>query len=178
MPDFVANYGYFPRKADFGVSIFNYHQYHLFGSTRSRGGVFQRITGLGGYVSYPFNRYHRLDLQTQIYTTPFSYNYYLSRPSFNSYDQGRGLLFLGIASLVSDTTIWHSAGPFSGHRMKLTLEKSFDQAGSDLDLTTIVFDIRKYFRLGRRSSFAMRTFLGSSFGQDQSLFYLGYLYEL
>ena len=123
MPDFVANYGYFPRKADFGVSIFNYHQYHLFGSTRSRGGVFQRITGLGGYVSYPFNRYHRLDLQTQIYTTPFSYNYYLSRPSFNSYDQGRGLLFLGIASLVSDTTIWHSAGPFSGHRMKLTLEK-------------------------------------------------------
>ena len=173
MPDFVANYGYFPRKADFGVSIFNYHQYHLFGSTRSRGGVFQRITGLGGYVSYPFNRYHRLDLQTQIYTTPFSYNYYLSRPSFNSYDQGRGLLFLGIASLVSDTTIWHSAGPFSGHRMKLTLEKSFDQAGSDLDLTTIVFDIRKYFRLGRRSSFAMRTFLGSSFGQDQSLFYLG-----
>jgi len=172
-PDFIANYGYFPKKADFGASIFNYHQYHLFGSTRSRGGIFQRITGLGGYMSYPFNRYHRLDLQTQIYTTPFSYNYYLSRPNFSSYDQKRGVLFLGIASLVSDTTLWSSAGPFTGHRMKLTLEKSFNRLGSDLELTTIVFDIRKYFKLGRRSSFATRTFFGSSFGQDQSLFYLG-----
>ena len=182
-PDFITNYGYFAKKADFGASIFNYHEYHLFGSTRSRGGIFQRITGLAGYISYPFNRYHRLDLQTQVYTTPFTYNYYLpSLPEAylsDPYDNSglrippRGLLFLGVTSLISDTTIWNQAGPFTGQRMNLTLERSFSRLGSDLDLTNVIFDARKYFKLGRRSTFATRAFLGGSFGRNQSLFFLG-----
>ncbi|MBI1923236.1 BamA/TamA family outer membrane protein, partial [Candidatus Poribacteria bacterium] len=41
------------------------------------------------------------------------------------------------------------------------------------ELTNVIFDARRYFKLGRRSTFATRLLLGGSFGQDQSLFYLG-----
>ena len=168
-PDFIARYGYLSRRADIGAAIFNYHQYHVLGSTRNRRGLLQRTTGLMGYFSYPFNRYRRIDLQSMFYSTPFTYNFETDR----SFDDGRGFLMLGTASFVNDTTIWREFGPHTGARYRFSLEKSFRSLGSDLDLVNVIFDGRRYLKLGRRSTLATRLFLGGSFGADQSLFYLG-----
>tara|TARA_B100000745_G_scaffold68240_2_gene40658 strand:- start:7133 stop:10069 length:2937 start_codon:yes stop_codon:yes gene_type:complete len=168
-PDFVASYGYLEKQANFGASIFNYHEYHMLSSITSRRGVLQRISGFSGYISYPFNRYHRLDLELELYSTPFTYNY----SSSQSLDNPRGLLSMGSLSFVSDTTMWRQFGPHSGTRSKLSVDKAFPQIGSALDLANFVFDMRRYFRVGRRSTLATRLLLAGSFGSDQSLFYLG-----
>ena len=83
------------------------------------------------------------------------------------------MLSIGSLSFVSDTTRWRQFGPHAGTRSKLSVEKAFPQIGSALDLTNFVFDTRRYFKLGRRSTLATRLLLGGSFGPDQSLFYLG-----
>ncbi|MDE0506371.1 MAG: DPP IV N-terminal domain-containing protein, partial [Candidatus Poribacteria bacterium] len=168
-PDFIARYGYLTRRADIGTAIFNYHQYHVLGSPRNRRGLLQRTTGLMGYFSYPFNRYRRVDFQTMFYSTPFTYNFETER----TFDSGRGMLMVGGVAFVNDTTRWREFGPHTGARYRFSVEKSFRDLGSDLDLVNVLFDGRRYLKLGRRSTLATRLFLGASFGADRSLFYLG-----
>ena len=168
-PDFIARYASLSRRANFGAALFNYHEYHLFGSVRNRRRILQRTTGLLGFMSFPFNRYRRMDLEMLMYSTPFSFNFETER----EFDDGRGFLFLNTLSFVSDTTMWREFGPYTGARYKLAIEKSFRSLGGDLDLTNVIFDARRYFKLGRRSTFATRLLLGGSFGPDKSLFYLG-----
>ena len=166
-PDFVAQYGSLARRADFRASLFNFHEYHLLGTTRNRRRVSQRLTGIAGSAMYPFNRYRRMELELLMYSTPYAFRFETER------EDNRGLLMLGTLSLVSDTTRWQIFGPQSGTRYNLTFEKSYRATGSDLELTNLVFDFRRYFKLGRRSTFATRLLLGGSFGRDKSLFYLG-----
>ena len=166
-PDFIARYGSLARRADFGASLFNFHEYHLLGTTRNRRRVSQRLTGIAGSVMYPFNRYRRVELQLLTYSTPYAFRF------DTTLEDNRGLLMLGTISLVSDTTRWQIFGPYSGTRYNLTFEKSYRATGSDLELTNLVFDLRRYFKLGRRSTFATRLLLGGSFARDKSLFYLG-----
>ena len=166
-PDFVARYGYLLRRADFGAALFNYHEYHLLGTTRNRRRVLQRLTGMVGFLNYPFNRYRRFELQLMMYSTPFAFRFETDR------EDDRGFLMLGVFSLVGDTTMWREFGPYTGTRYNLSFEKSFRGLGSDLELTNAILDVRRYFKLGRRSTFATRLLLGGSFGQDHSLFYLG-----
>lgn len=166
-PDFIAQYGSLARRADFGASLFNFHEYHLLGTTRNRRRISQRLTGVAGSAMYPFNRYRRVELQLLMYSTPYAFRFETVR------EDNRGLLMLGTLSLVSDTTRWQVFGPQSGARYNLTFEKSYRAIGSDLELTNLIFDLRRYFKLGRRSTFATRLLLGGSFGRDKSLFYLG-----
>ena len=166
-PDFIAQYGSLARRADFGASLFNFHEYHLLGTTRNRRRISQRLTGIAGSVMYPFNRYRRVELQMLMYSTPYAFRF------DTTHEDNRGLLMLGTISFVSDTTRWQVFGPYSGTRYNLTLEKSYRATGSDLELTNLVFDLRRYFKLGRRSTFATRLLLGGSFARDKSLFYLG-----
>ena len=170
VPDFIAQYGYLTNRADVGVVVYNYHQYHLLGSLRNQTGILQRITGGGAFLSYPFNRYNRLDLQYSMYTTPFSYNFDTVNP-VEFYD--RGFLSMGSIAFVSDNTMWREFAPYRGTRYRFQVERSFPALGSELALTNAIFDIRKYIGLGRRSTIATRLLLGGSFGADKSLFYLG-----
>ena len=168
-PDFIARYGYLARRADVGTAIFNFHEYHILGSPRSRRGIVQRTTGLMGYLNYPFNRYRRIESQLMMYSTPFAYNF----DTEQEFNTGRGFLMLGTLAFVTDTTMWREFGPHTGRRYRIGVEKSFRRFGSDLDLTNLIFDGRHYFKFGRRSTLATRLFLGGSFGRDQSIFYLG-----
>ena len=170
IPDFIAQYGFLTHRADVGAVVYNYHQYHLLGSIRNQRGILQRITGAGGYVSYPFDRYHRLDMQYSMYTTPLSYNYQTSDP-FEYYE--RGLLSIGSIAFVGDNTMWREWAPYSGTRYRFEIERAFPTLGSQLALTNAVFDFRNYFGLGRRTTIATRILLGGSFDTDKSLFYLG-----
>ena len=170
VPDFIGQYGFLTHRADIGAVVYNYHQYHLLGSIRNQRGVLQRITGAGGFLSYPFDRYRRLDLHFSLYSTPFSYNYQ-TRDPFDYYD--RGFLSLGSIAFVSDNTMWREYAPYRGTRYRFQIERSFPTLGSQLSLTNAVFDYRNYIGIGRRTTIATRLLLGGSFGPDKSLFYLG-----
>ena len=170
-PDFIAQYGFLTHRTDVGALIYNYHEYHILGGIQNRTGVLQRITGLGAYLNYPFDRYRRLDLQFSLYSKPFSFNFQTREP-WDPYDD-RGLLTTGTIAFVGDTTMWREWAPYSGSRYRLQLEQSFPALGSELSLTNVIFDGRRYFGLGRRATVATRLLLGGSFGADRSYFYLG-----
>ena len=170
-PDFIAQYGFLTHRTDVGAMIYNYHEYHILGGIQTRRGILQRITGLGTYLNYPFDRYHRLDLNFSMYSQPFSFNYQTSQP-LDPYDD-RGLLTTGSIAFVGDTTMWREWSPYTGSRYRIELEQSFPALGSQLSLTNVIFDARRYFGIGRRSTIAARLLLGGSFGNDKSYFYLG-----
>ena len=170
-PDFIAQYGFLTHRTDIGAVIYNYHEYHILGGIQRRRGILQRITGLGAFVNYPFDRYHRLDLNFSMYTKPFSFNFQTSEP-LDPFDD-RGLLTTGSIAFVGDTTMWREWTPYAGSRYRIELEQSFPTLGSELSLTNVIFDARRYFGLGRRPTIAARLLLGGSFGKDKSYFYLG-----
>ncbi len=170
-PDFIAQYGFLTHRTDIGAMVYNYHEYHILGGIQSRRGILQRITGLGTYLNYPFDRYHRLDLNLSMYSQPFSFNFQTSRP-LDPFDD-RGLLTIGSIAFVGDTTMWREWAPYTGSRYRIELERSFPTFGSELSLTNVIFDARRYFGLGRRSTLAARLLFGGSFGADKSYFYLG-----
>ena len=171
-PDFIAQYGFLTHRTDIGAMIYNYHEYHILGGIQSRRGILQRITGLGAYLNYPFDRYHRLDVAFSMYSKPFSFNFQTREP-LDPYEDDRGLLTIGSVAFVGDTTMWREWEPYTGSRYRIELEQSFPALGSELALTNVIFDARRYFGLGRRSTIAARLLLGSNFGADQSYFYLG-----
>ena len=170
-PDFIAQYGFLTHRTDVGAMIYNYHEYHILGGIQRRRGILQRITGLGAYLNYPFDRYHRLDFEFSMYSKPFSFNFQ-TRESLDPYDD-RGLLTTGSIAFVGDTTMWREWIPYTGSRYRIELEQSFPALGSELSLTNVIFDARRYFGLGRRPTIAARLLLGGSFGADKSYFYLG-----
>jgi len=170
-PDFIAQYGFLTHRADIGAMLYNYHEYHILGGIRSRRGILQRITGTGAYLNYPFDRYHRLDFELAMYSQPFSFNFQTSQ-RLDPYDD-RGLLTVGSITFVGDTTMWREWAPYRGSRYRIQVEQSFPALGSDLSLTNVIFDARRYFSFGRRGNIATRLLLGGSFGQDKSIFYLG-----
>ena len=161
-PDFISSYIYLARRTDYGIAFFNYHEYYV---TIDRYLIAQRNTGLLGFLSYPLDRYRRIELQTLIYSTPFEFKYYT--------DASRGTIVSSEISYIKDTTMWNEFGPYSGTRYILDVERSLPALGSTLDMTNVVLDSRRYFRLGRRTCFATRMLLGGSFGDDKALFYLG-----
>ncbi len=171
-PDFIAQYGFLTHRTDIGAMIYNYHEYHILGGIQNRRGILQRITGLGAYLNYPFDRYHRLDFEFSMYSKPFSFNFQTREP-LGPYADDRGLLTVGSLAFVGDTTMWREWEPYTGSRYRLQLEQSLPALGSDLALTNLIFDGRRYFGLGRRSTIAARLLLGGNFGPDQSYFYLG-----
>lgn len=170
-PNFIAQYGLLTHRADMGASVYNYHEYHVLGAIRSRRGILQRITGMGGYLSYPFDRYRRIDFGFSMFTKPFLFNFQTSEP-LDPYDN-RGLLSVGSVAFVGDTTMWREFYPYTGARYRLEVERSFPALGSELSFTNVVFDARRYLSLGRRSTLALRLLWGGSFGDARSYFYLG-----
>ncbi|MBM3234830.1 hypothetical protein FJZ31_00890 [Candidatus Poribacteria bacterium] len=163
-PDFIASYFYLARRTDYGAAFFNYHDYYV---TIDRYLLAQRNTGLIGFLSYPLDRYRRIELQTLIYSTPFDYKYY------TDLDAPRGTIISSEISYIKDTTMWNEFGPYAGTRYILDVEHSFPSLGSDLEMTNVILDSRKYFRLGKRTCLATRMLLGGSFGTDHALFYIG-----
>ena len=170
-PDFIAQYGFLTHRTDVGAMIYNYHEYHILGGIQRRRGILQRITGLGAYLNYPFDRYHRLDFAFSMYSKPFSFNFQTREP-LDPFDD-RGLLTMGSVAFVGDTTMWREWAPYTGSRYRIELEQSFPALGSELSLTNVIFDARRYFGFGRRSTLAARLLIGGSFGGDRSYFYLG-----
>jgi Tol biopolymer transport system component len=163
-PDFIASYFYLARRTDYGAAFFNYHEYYL---TIDGYLLAQRNTGLLGFLSYPLDRYRRIELQTLIYSTPFDYKYY------TDLDAPRGTIISSEIAYTKDTTMWNEFGPYAGTRYILDVEHSLPSLGSDLEMTNVILDSRKYFRLGKRTCLATRMLLGGSFGSDHALFYIG-----
>jgi hypothetical protein len=61
-------------------------------------------------------------------------------------------------SFVHDNSLWLPSGPIDGRRLSVTAGISSDFSNSRFDSYVISGDWRRYFRLGQRSTFAVRAF--------------------
>ena len=76
-------------------------------------------------------------------------------------------------SWVYDNSVFGFTGPIDGLRQNTTLTVSPGYGSNKLKFQTLKSDIRKYWRLGRDYTFAIRGFFGSSIGDNKQKFFLG-----
>jgi len=128
-----------------------YGIYHLSGVrydlTESDFSYYERI--YGGYLSfsYPLSFFKRIETNT---------NFSSSQKDIDFLNNRRSLLLSNSISYVKDNSLWWYSGPIDGERLNVTLGYTTDLENSNENYFSFMFDYRKYFRIGKLSSVALR----------------------
>ncbi len=166
--DYQLTYFYRPRRFDYGISYYQYHNYYL----ASNGDIIiEKINGFQGIVSYPFNRYQRVDFYGSWSHYKEEYYYYTAP------DASLNVLIPAVA-LVHDNVRWSYYGPREGRRAIALVEASSRALASDLSFMNYFADMRQYWPLTKRSEFAVKLMGGVSVGPDAQYFELGGPYTI
>ena len=108
---------------------------------------FERL--YGGYLSfsYPLSYFRRIETNTNLSS---------SQKEIDFINNRRSLLLSNSVSYVKDNTLWWYTGPIDGERLNLTLGYTTDIQNSNENYFSFMFDYRKYLRISRFSSLALR----------------------
>jgi hypothetical protein len=121
----------------------------------------ETATGGLGLLRYPLSRFSRIEGTVVVEHS--------DRVDFTlPVDQPRrvGWIASHYMSYVHDNSLWIPSGPIDGTRFSFTAGISSDFSNSRFDSYLLSGDWRRYFRLGRRSTYAVRT-LGFYSGGDR-----------
>ncbi len=169
--DFELNYRYLKSRMNFGFDVYQYHQYYL-QSLVSTNWTSDRIYGAGLVVSYPFNKFTRLEGALRISGR--------ERIAFSAgpFDTIRKRLpsvrtLSPVLTLVNDNTLWGVTGPVNGSRSAVKLKYTPQIEFNTYAHTTTAVDWRHYTRIGRDYTFSTRISTGGSFGRNPARFLLG-----
>ncbi|MFZ2491508.1 MAG: BamA/TamA family outer membrane protein [Thermoanaerobaculia bacterium] len=192
--DSVENYSNFDflyfdlqRRLNWGARLFDNRSFFVsplfdYGGTLvdiERRQVY-RETGAMGLVSYPFNRYHRVDAGAG----------YIMRdgwfPQFAEVDGQLGYFYdrrkdnypVVSSTFTGDTTVYKYFGPVSGRRYQTSLTYAPDLDEGGTVSTDFNVDFRQYYQVTSRTSLAARIFLAASEGNAPNIFYFGGLNTL
>ena len=134
------------------------------------GFFYERRYGGFGSVSYPLSIFKRVE---------GSLNFRHSYKEWYGRGTGRNALLLsGFLGYVKDNSLWGPTGPLDGERINLTMGITKDVRHSNVNFYTIIFDARKYFRLTRRTCFAVRAMTRYNHGKEALRFYMGGSWDL
>lgn len=134
------------------------------------GFFYERRYGGFGSVSYPLSVFKRIE---------GSLNFRHSYKEWYGRGIGRNALLLsGFLGYVKDNSLWGPTGPLDGERINLTIGITKDVRHSNVNFYTIIFDARKYFRLTRRTCFAVRAMTRYNHGKEALRFYMGGSWDL
>ncbi len=175
----LAIYSYLPRRWDWGAGVFHFKNYYesrttTLGEQLSSAQIFSE-RNFGGLfeLSYPFDRFRRLDLQmTQFWVERTFYDeivpgYFVRGPR----------LFRSVTSpalsLVGDNSLSSYYGPVNGSRYNLTYSPAFKVTSNSLEYQTVSGDFRRYWDLTSGYTWAMRFLAAGSYGPDPQAFRLG-----
>ncbi|MBS4015275.1 MAG: PD40 domain-containing protein [Candidatus Latescibacteria bacterium] len=165
--DIIFNYWYMPRRTDWALLLFQYFDYPAVYSNYVH---IRRNRGFGVLASYPLDKFTRLEFGNINY---FSYNEEIvkiidRRYLWDSYHEQN---FVLSQAFVFDNSIWNEWGPFRGTRMRLKSNQS--AVLSSRKFYTTYLDLRNYFRLGNRYTFATWLYGLNSFGRDKDQYAIG-----
>ena len=183
------------RRTNWGFRVFDNRSFYATPSTSSAS-LFERHqlyreTGAIGIVSYPFDRYHRLDTGLGYEVRDVNYPYYTSTGDIFVFHYRDSFPILS-GTFSGDTSVFKQFGPISGHRYEISTSFAPDikrgQAFVDINgnpgtrgnmLTTdYQVDARQYFQLSSRTLLAARLFAGYSTGNLPNFYYFGGLNTL
>ena len=120
-------------------------------------------------MSYPFTKFFRADLD-------FLNMKYLRQSEdkelIENFDANLNIAGL---SLVFDTILWGITGPVRGFRGRIIFQRSLNITGRSWLYEIGLIDLRKYFLISKKYTFAFRTKFGSIWGRDRyrDKFYIG-----
>jgi hypothetical protein len=160
--NFGATYVNRESRLNWGLGVFHLYDeyYNDFDNY-----YYERQAGVLSLLSYPFSKFHRVDLTTLAR--------YSKRDRFFGIQQREAFLATHYLSWVYDNSIWDISGPIEGRRYNFTLGLT-SNVGELANFNRILLtDVRHYFRLGKASAFANRLFAYHSSGTEPQRIYFG-----
>jgi Tol biopolymer transport system component len=175
----LAYYYYLPKRWDYGIGVFHYKSYY-FSRTTNLGESFtearrfsDRNIGFAGLLSYPLDRFRRIDLNlTNIVVDRSFYD----EDAFGFLVRTRSELRVVTApsaAYVNDTVLYGYYGPVSGSRYYVYGTSAVPVFPKGLSYTTVAADWRRYWQLFPEYQFAMRVEALRSMGRDRQVFEMG-----
>ncbi len=145
----------------FGIYHLNGKRYDLQSSDYA---YYERL--FGGYVtfSYPLSFFRRLDA-----TISLSQSY----KDIDIFDIRRGMLFTNSLSYVYDNSLWSYTGPVDGERYNVSLGYTTDLTGTTENFFSLMLDYRKYFRISKPITLALRSQFFINEGKNPRRFFTG-----
>lgn len=140
----------------------------------------------GGYflASYPFSKFRRLELATVLERSDrkdaFDVVPFLSldQPPDTVDLTRKGTIASNFLSYVVDNSLWLPTGPVDGMRLNLTGGLVTDLSAARAENYIVRADLRRYFRTGLRSAYAVRVFAYFSDGAIPGRIALGGTHSL
>ncbi len=172
------------RRTSWGVRLMDDRSYFVT-QDRSTGDIersrrLYRQTGMIGILSYPFDRYHRIDFGGGYMSREISYPRVVFRDGvpIRVFEPRSDNFPIVSTTFTGDSAQFREFGPISGRRYELSASYAPDlDEGGDLS-TDLVMDVRKYFPVTARSLVATRVFGGYSNGNFPNFYYFGGLNTL
>jgi hypothetical protein len=180
------------RRLHWGVNAFDITQFFYASPYNltpdySRLGAFatQRYSGAVALAQYPLDKFRRIELQAGVlrvaeqFENPFAEEQARQQAALLGvpYFLNNGSIAPISLNFVGETTRFREFGPLSGHTFLIGLQTAPPINGL-LSRHTVDVDVRKYFRLGQGTVFALRGKAFKSGGQNPDIFYFGGNMEL
>ena len=169
------------HRTNWGFRLFDQRSFYLT-PTNVSGSLFERHqlyreTGAMGILSYPFDRYHRIDtgmgFEKRNYSLPLTDAFgNLFLVSYNDSFPVASATFSG------DSTVFKQFGPVSGRRYEISSAFAPDIKRGGTLTNDYTIDARQYLQVTSRSLLAARLFVGYSRGNVPNFYYFGGLNTL
>ncbi len=165
--DYGLLYLYLPERIDYGFMGSHSARFVILNDIYG-GSLYRfRTVGFSLLASYPIDRFNRLEFSMSWYNVNKE-----NLDRFIAPSQKRTALVPSIG-YVHDTVLWGFTAPTNGTRYSFTVFGTPQLGMNGLSFVNIIGDYRKYFRLGKNYSVAMRLAGGGSFGRTPQKFVLG-----
>jgi outer membrane protein assembly factor BamA len=133
----------------------------------------ERNYGLLLSAAYPFDRFHRVELNfSQIFVERVFYERDLFGDFFRSSSEFRSVSSPSV-SLIGDNALFGYYGPVNGQRYNLSFSPSFAWFENGLAYRTVTVDVRRYWDLTHGYTIAGRVLGGMSDGTGGQIFRVG-----
>jgi hypothetical protein len=174
--DLMLGYDYLPNRANLHARIYNLPDDYLSYTPDYFLALwhFRKYGAIFG-LDYPFSKYTRFETSVNWLNIYQSISY-LDRTFENRDRVGFSVnksYVLPEVKLSFDNVLYGSLYPISGWRMETGFRFSPDMPNSSRQFATFRTDIRKYIKVGREYSFALRASAASSYGKTPETFMAG-----
>lgn len=179
--DFDILYLDLRNRWNWGVRLFDDRTYFVAPNFQTE--QFERVrrmyrqTGLLGILSYPFDRYRRLDVGAGYMVRDVAFPRFIFDPDTGQPTRAfapRSDDFpLASATFTGDSAVFRNFGPISGRRYSLTNTYAADIDDGGTLSHDVVLDFRQYYQTTARSLLAARVFAGYSDGNYPNFYYFG-----
>jgi hypothetical protein len=172
------------HRLNWGVRLFDNRSFYIAPTSGLTSGLDRqqqyRETGLMGILSYPFDRYHRIDGGVGYESRDLYYPVSVTLNGITTYDfvKRRDNFPIFSTSFSGDSTIFRQWGPLSGRRYEIGTAYAPDLKGGGTLTNDYTIDARQYLQLSSRTLLAARVFAGYSTGSFPNFYYFGGLNTL